>query len=889
MKPFLRVIFAFLIVFSIFFVVGCNRNNSTTTTNETTVTTTKKDTIEGETHIIESNFIKNEDKVVSASELVIYDGPSYLTPYDKLSVKVEDKELFVYETRVNHDTQFSWTTPKDTTGVVIFDFAGEVNVEVDVKETVTSAKVTPEIYGVSPRIEGTKIYFKLQYPTSYVLEYNDSSDNALHIFANEIESSEEKVTEEMAAQDDSIIYLAPGVYKADAIPLESNMTLYIAGGAFVYGQIRTEGLENIKIKGRGILSGSLYNRRSESEYTLPIELRTSSNITIQDITILDPAGWAITLYKSNNININNIHIITARQNGDGISVQSCSDVNVNGGFVRTWDDSLVVKNVDGGLTSNITFDGVTVWTDLAQSMEVGYEANGTTMTDITFKNIIVLHNFHKAVISMHNADDSQISNVTYKDIYIEDAQTLGDNRTDLENDFLIDFCVLYNTDWSKSVDIKGTVRNVLVENVVVKRIAESVVSRINGYSNTSNISGVTIKNILIQDKKMEFASDLGLLTNQYTSNVSVSYDKDPVGAIIKLPYLLSLTNSEVEVKETTNIVQEGMLVPEFARGSGELSYIGVKDKVNATVSATHSKGNKNTTPSDDGSGDFSASGYNPSSAYDNDKTTTWKSKEWMNEDEEFACLTFDFGGTAVNVGVVRIIGNVDNDFFYTYSIQIWGLKLKSDGSINDKYTKLVSLKDYHMSPGSNNAIDINITTQQYAGLQLRLYRGDQDTSSKYYEIAEVEFYAPSLAYNKAIVDSSEHNDVYNVEKLVDGDATGTSYYESKEVPAYVVIDLGDVYDISTIVFSLPPSLLWNARTEEIEILVSDSELAYSSESTAFTTIVNKKAYLFDPATGNRNIVNFEEVSARYVKVIIYSNDIAGGYAAQLSEISIYGN
>ncbi len=884
MKP-LKLVFVFLVVLMGIMLVGCKTTESTTSSQ--VINTTKKDVIEGETKINESNFVIEENaKKVESTKLVTYDGPNYLTPYQGMNVKVNDKELFVYETRVNHDRQFSWTLPTSKTAVVVFDFEGEVNVEVTLTENIESAKVTPEIYGVTPKINGNTIYFKLQYPTSYCLEINGDSNNCLQIFANEIETDEEHITKEEADNDDSILYIGPGVYKADAIPLDSNMTLYLAGGAYVYGQIRTEGLENISIRGRGIISGSIYNRRSESEYTLPIEIRTSKNITIEDITILDPAGWTITLYKSNNININNVHIITSRQNGDGISVQSCSDINISGGYVRTWDDSLVVKNVDGGLTNNVTFDGVTVWTDLAQSMEVGYEANGTTMNEITFKNIIVLHNFHKAVISMHNADDSKITNVKYQNIIVEDAETLGDNRTDSENDFLIDLCVLYNTDWSKSVDIKGTIKNVLIDNVVVYKIADTVVSRINGYSNTSNIDGVEIKDVVIVNKAISSEQDLGLLSNQYASNISVKYETQPVGAIIKLPYKLELNTSDIQASTNANIEQDGMLVPDFARGNGELPYIGVKSSIEATVTATHSKGNKNNTPSDDGSGDYTYSGYNASNAYDNNPNTSWRNKDWTNEDDEFACLTFDFNSKLVNIGVVRILGSIDNEFFYNYSIQIWGLKLKTDGTINDKYTKLVSMKDYDMTPGSNNCIDINITTQSYAGIQLRLYRDSKDTSAKYYEISEVEFYAPSLAYNKAIVDSSEHNDVYNVEKLVDGDATGTSYYESKGVPAYVVIDLGDKYDISTIVLSLPPSLLWNTRTEEIEIQVSDSDFSYS-DSVTFNTIVNKTAYTFDPTLGNRNIINFDTVSARFVKVIIYSNDNSGGYAAQLSEIAIY--
>ena len=88
---------------------------------------------------------------------------------------------------------------------------------------------------------------------------------------------------------------------------------------------------------------------------------------------------------------------------------------------------------------------------------------------------------------------------------------------------------------------------------------------------------------------------------------------------------------------------------------------------------------------------------------------------------------------------------------------------------------------------------------------------------------------------------------------------------------------------------LPPSLLWDARTEEIEILVSNSTIAYSATTTQFTSVVPNQPFLFDPTTGNRNIVRLESsVQARFVKIVISSNDNKGGYDAQLSEFSVYG-
>lgn len=96
-------------------------------------------------------------------------------------------------------------------------------------------------------------------------------------------------------------------------------------------------------------------------------------------------------------------------------------------FIRTWDDSLVVKNYSnrkGSDSADILFDGCQLWTDLAQSMEIGYETNKggklrPTIQNVTFSNITVLHNFHKPVMSIHNADDVEASGIVFRDITVD--------------------------------------------------------------------------------------------------------------------------------------------------------------------------------------------------------------------------------------------------------------------------------------------------------------------------------------------------------------------------------------------------------------------------------------------------------------------------------------
>ena len=877
------------LLFSLLFLVSattsaCGGNNPSTPTDSSTSSTSYIEP-EPSDYYNEENFIKST-KEVNQTKLVTYEGPSILKTSSKVGVKVEGEELFVYETRVNDRRKFSWDVPSEKAPYVIFDFEGKVHVEVTVKEEVSieSAVVRPLVYGIVPVIKEKTIEFDLSYNGNYVVEYNDNYHTALHIFANPLET--EVMTKEEADADPNKIYIGPGVYKAGAFPIKSNMEIYLAGGAYVYGQFSGEDFENVKIYGRGIVSGEIYQRLTQSQYTLPAVFRNCNNIEIKDIMFADPAGWAITLYKCKNSKVNNVKIITARQNGDGISIQSCEHVEVNGGFVRTWDDSLVVKNSDRGTTKDINIHDVTVWTDLAQSMEVGYETNGITMQDITFNNITVVHNFHKAVISMHNCDDAVISNVKYTNITLEDGQMLGDDRTDLENDFLIDFTIAYNSDWTKSEGDRGVINGVEISNVKVYKMLDSISARFLGESNTSKISNVAIKGLNIEGRDIAKLEDLDTSLNEYTENITIETSPKVLGRFFTLPYFNNINKEKVVIKKA-NIIQDGMLVPEFAYQQGGLPYIGPKGNINTTNTVTHGAGTKVSTPVDDGSGEYSKDNYPNTNLTDGNTSTLWTHKDFKGEENEFIGLTMEFANQAT-IGKLRIKGDLNNSYYLTYSIEIWVKRLKSDGSMNDKYTRASGAKEYEISPVNGNAIDIILTTQVYGGIQPRLFRSNGLSAPKNYVISEVEFYPPSLTTNKAVVDSSEHNDVYNVEKAVDGDPTGTSYYESKSLPAHIVIDLGEVYQISTIVLCLPPSLNWAARTQNIEVLVSDSNVAYSASTTTFTSIVERTDYLFDPLQGNRVTIEVNPTNCRYFKLVINSNDVKAGYGAQLSEISVYG-
>ena len=172
--------------------------------------------------------------VVTETKVQLYDGPKLMESSSLVDISVEGHPVFVYETRVNHRRSFTYTYSTDVAPVAIFDFEGKIKVDVTVNDvtSITSATVSPLSYGIDTSIQGNTISFYLEYSGNYTVEYDGLSEKAIHIFANPLEK-EPLTAEDMKPGD---VYIGPGVYSAGAIPTKSNQTIYLAGGAYVYGQ-----------------------------------------------------------------------------------------------------------------------------------------------------------------------------------------------------------------------------------------------------------------------------------------------------------------------------------------------------------------------------------------------------------------------------------------------------------------------------------------------------------------------------------------------------------------------------------------------------------------------------------------------------------------------------
>ena len=456
------------------------------------------------------------------TRLTLYEGPQTMTSSPAATVTANGYDLFVYDVMVNHEHIWNANTQPTTTPMTYFDFEGRVNIAVQMpglEQAVESAQVLPSALGIVPEVAEGTVRFAITEPGQYTVVFNGSVNKALHIFANPLE------TDVPDPDDPNVFYIGPGEWVMDAIALQDNQTLYLSGGAVLHSIISVANADNVRICGRGLIDGSDYPawNQAGSYARVPIDLNHSKNVTVEGIGIVNSNCWNLNSYSSKNVRIDNVKIISGRQNGDGFTFQSCTDHTVTNSFARTWDDSLVIKNYSGS-TRGITFRNMQVWTDLAQSMEIGYETDkGLTLdpeiSDVLFEDITVLYNFHKPVISIHNSDDAFVHDITYRNILVENALMQGDNGY---NNELIEM-TLQNSSWSTVRDEFGSIDGVLIDGLTVLNTVDGKVpaSRLSGQSEDNRITNVTLKNVNILGNPITDLKQMKLRTNEFCDGITV--------------------------------------------------------------------------------------------------------------------------------------------------------------------------------------------------------------------------------------------------------------------------------------------------------------------------------------------------------------------------------
>lgn len=368
---------------------------------------------------------------------------------DLYTVFVDGNEIPCYTARVSAAPfNRSWPGKErpieqtEPAAFVILQSDAAVDLTVKPSRTFGDVTVRPLSKHICPRISEQFIHLTVT-PGQYSLELDGRHCN-LQIFVDPPATYK---------QTEDTLYFGPGVHDIDHLMLHSGQTVFVDAGAVVYARtIRAYDAENIRIIGGGILDFSRYHRTVEDvfveEDSGSVSFIRCKNITVDGVTLRDATWWTMTAINCTDVLYNNVKVIGMwRYNADGLDFVNSENVTITNCFVRSFDDSIVLKGLNkrknGEYLARYDYMNVchyriehcVVWCDWGGALEIGAETVADEYYDIVFRDIDIIRNADGGM-RVHCGDRADIHDVLYENIRLEyssyDRDSVYQHSDDME-------------------------------------------------------------------------------------------------------------------------------------------------------------------------------------------------------------------------------------------------------------------------------------------------------------------------------------------------------------------------------------------------------------------------------------------------------------------------
>ena len=430
-----------------------------------------------------------ETLLAAAAEVRIYPAPpaeaeeaskDYGVTVESQAVPVTLVRVAVADPKVRDAALRDTATVGDTydrASMASFDMNGPVTVTVTSPTPIQTAKILPTSYGIVPRVDGSKLTFTLPQPRLLTIEINGNWNTPLHLFANPFEVDPPR------PDDPNVIYLAPGLHDVNDVGLKATdgKTVYLAGGAVLRGNGKGGPLvalagRHVTLRGRGIIDGTRTPVHSRSLVTL-----VGSDLVMEGVTLLDCGGFNMPIRRCDRVAVSGVKIFGYRSNSDAIDICNSRDVTVDGCFLRTSDDLVVIKTDKGqGPLWHVVAKNCVLWSQLAHSLSVGAELC-ESVDDVLFTDCDIIHDKGREwSMRVYHCDNALINNVRFENIRLEEAPR--------PISLWIGKAV-----WSLTED-RGNIRNVLFKNIR-GTAAVPLKIELQGFDATHTIQGVRFEDV----------------------------------------------------------------------------------------------------------------------------------------------------------------------------------------------------------------------------------------------------------------------------------------------------------------------------------------------------------------------------------------------------------
>lgn len=344
-----------------------------------------------------------------------------ILPSREYLLTADGEEVFVYHT----ETASFAIIESDAPAVDVEVVNTSINPTSHVVLRPLSLRVTPLVQDDGDFLRNRRIRFTLPVPCRASLEIDGRLDMPLFLF---VYAPERALTGRDAAK---LRRFAPGVHEAGTIELGDGDTLVLEAGAYVHGNVRVRG-DDVLVCGRGILSGERYPMRNPLNPAPMSLLRADEcrNLTVRDVTLVDCPVYHVMPCDCDGVVIEGVNVIGRVRSGDGIDLCGCSNVLVDGCFVRVHDDCLCLKclRTNHGCVRHVVAQNCVFFNwEGGNGIEIGYSTYCEEICDVTFRNIDVIHSLYEGLgsggaLTIHNGERARVHDVLYDDVRVEDAR-----------------------------------------------------------------------------------------------------------------------------------------------------------------------------------------------------------------------------------------------------------------------------------------------------------------------------------------------------------------------------------------------------------------------------------------------------------------------------------
>jgi hypothetical protein len=382
--------------------------------------------------------------------------------------------------------------------IASFSGEGELRVELTLPEPATEVVVRPLSLRIRPEVTGNKVSIDWRGPGQLVVEV--AGLPPLYLFAD----PEEK--EKPTPGDPNVKYFGPGVHEAGLIELKENETLYLAAGAVVYGGVRAQGANNIKVTGRGILDG-------DYRFSQMVRIENSSRVVFDGVTVRNGRGWTNTLINCRDVEYRYVKVLGFGPSSDGINPAGSQRVRIHHCFMRCTDDCVAIKAPDpkAPVQEILVENNIMIGFAYADGVTIGFETNAGFVRNVVVRNCDILLARGGSRVDGHSGfsiicdGPATVSNILFENIRVEKSE--------------IKLFELHITDGTKyGTGPAGHIRDVIIRKVDWLHEGPVVIF---GHDENHQVQNVLFENCTVAGKPFSEVSGQILQTNPFVNKIEI--------------------------------------------------------------------------------------------------------------------------------------------------------------------------------------------------------------------------------------------------------------------------------------------------------------------------------------------------------------------------------